>query len=182
MVSCGKTHRLSDSDIDLIPYKENDILIFNSNDGNIDTISITRIHKEKVCKDYIPGINSTYFEKVFVNCENSNDSDTMEGSNITLLFEMGNYGDESIITFWFKGITKYGSISRTVKTGELINAETKTIHTNYGLYDDVIIIDTDSIQQENDWDIINRIYWSLKYGFIKLEINHIQEWTLVKKQ
>ena len=182
LLACGTTYRIDNKFIKLNPYEEGDILIFKSSEGELDTVTVTEVVRQRTSTAYGVDLNADYIEGLSVVVNHSIPSiepiyETQKGS----IFMIHNYGEGATIDFWFAGIDKRDSYSRSVKAIELLNLEKTSLVTRIGNFKDVVIIETDTIYTSQYHDRISKVFWSIEQGYLKLEIDDSKEWLLVQK-
>lgn len=180
-ISCGKTYRLSKDDIQFNPYKVGDTLIFEANSSLFDTVIVTEIVRQTIALGEMFEFSKGKGEGLSVIARHSiSNPDSFPGRKVGSIFMIHNYSEGSYVDYWFTGHLKPEAISnpffvRDLDTMKRINHSTKA-----GDFDDVFIIKCDTVYPDN-FDRLSKIYWSKKFGYIRLEVNEILQWELIKR-
>ncbi|QHI38862.1 hypothetical protein IMCC3317_42620 [Kordia antarctica] len=182
LVGCTK-YKLSITDLEWQPYLKGDILVFQSNMSEIDTVYITEINTYSNAEDHL-AISSDHHETLFV-------------SGLVTLARpkkdhLGNYyykggikllsmyaDDDSHIEF---ELNKIGDSLRYASAKYTINEITKyyeeSSKIDFNNIEDVVSMET-SITYKIDYDLKN-IWWSKEYGYVRYEYKNNYYWELKK--
>lgn len=178
-MSYDKVNRLSEKDYAWMPYEENQVLVFNSNLGGIDTIFLLK-------KDTLYGypeaqkfngiitehvtISSMQTDSVknrFVYLESLFFSVLKDKNNKTLLDIRLNTKDS-----WFYGKGQFIDIEGLVL---------KDFSTAYRQYDDVIVFTGDNYYLERN-KFVTDVYWSKSQGLIRYDKKNGEYWEKVYEE
>ena len=179
LLACGKTHRLSKSDLQWNPYTVGDRLIFQSGNTLFDTVIVTGMvrHTRGLGYPFSGNPDKGQSLSVVVNHLVS-DPGSFRGLKKGSIFIMSNYGKGSYVTFWFAGVTKGESISNPFFIGNLDTIKPITYSTKAGTFDDVVVIKSDTVYPDN-FDRLSTIFWSRKFGYLEIEVNDSLKWELI---
>jgi hypothetical protein len=181
LLSCGKTYRLSKTDVQFNPYKVGDTLIFQANSLLFDTVIVTKIVRLTVALGYPFSGNNDKGEGLSVIVDHKvSRPDSFPGRQTGSIFTIDNYRKGSYIQFWFTGHAKREAISNSLFARDLDTIKASFHSTKAGDFDDVIVIKADTVYP-NIFDRLSKIYWSRQFGYIRLEVNEALLWELIKR-
>lgn len=178
IVSCGRNYRLDKDGLKYIPYEDNEILVFESDRKDLDTIFLTGLTRFNGCSDPL----SFFSDK----CEGYSLACTKTDPNYDRYLEQKSLvdivavpGNETRISFeitmkrsWF-----YNMESFTLKQFDSIpNAE---LEIKSKTYTDVKIFEADGAYSQRD-NYAERFYWSVSEGLLGLD-RRDEKWRLIKK-
>uniref|UniRef100_UPI00404AF415 hypothetical protein n=1 Tax=Flavobacterium sp. TaxID=239 RepID=UPI00404AF415 len=172
--SCGT--KLKKDETKYIPYNGNEILVFQSNHNELDTIFLTGISKFNACYDPLSLFKTTCDGKELL-CKRSDPNYDRYFTEFSLVSISKIKGGTSI-SFdiklrhsWFYG-KDYMDIEHFKN---LPNSEMKIGNV---FFNDVKIIEADHSYIERA-DYVERFYWSVSHGFLGLDQRN-RNWRLVK--
>ena len=176
LISCITKYRIQEAEYKFIPYNGNEILVFESSESEIDTISLKAYNGWSKTEKVPYRIFHNKYEKYGMELirNNSNVSDSVPNFVIELK------------AFDWKGLriklrTKSDNpnyMNRTSFTvSEFDSIPTIEIQINGTIYSDVKVIFGEKHQNENQ---INQFYWSEKHGLLGWN-NKTTKWRLRKK-
>lgn len=179
-VSCSKHYRLKKGDIKYIPYKGNEVLVFQSDKNRIDTTFLKGITEFNGCGDPL-AMFPNKCEGVRLNCTRTdpNYDRYLEGKELVEL--VATQSGETYISFdivlrgsWFYNMDSY-SLSEFDK---LPNSELTIGNT---VYKDVKVFRASDYakQYEQRDNFAERFYWSVSKGFLGLD-RRDEKWRLIK--
>lgn len=180
VISCGKSYKLKKGDLDYIPYKGNETLVFESDQGHADTIFLSGTHPFNGCGDPL-AIFPDKCEGIMMTCTHTdpNYDRYLDGHDFVSLVA---HGDETDISFdiamkgsWFYDYHPYSlTLFDNMPNRELTIRNKK--------YSDVKVFEAGEYgRQFKDRDnYAERIYWSVKEGFLGLDKKD-EKWRLVGK-
>ncbi len=172
--SCSKTHRIPKEYLDLIPYKEGEILVFKSNKKKFDTIFINTVSNYISVNDPL-GVFSDKEETISVAAKLDRKSSFV--SRIVSLSSTEKKGLILQITFRTNEGWYYGPNTWTVSSLENLNIYKLKIQNKF--YDDIwIFTATDRKYEERD-DFIEKLYWSKSKGVIRYDKKNGEFWELL---
>lgn len=181
--SCGKTIRLTDKDFKWIPYKGNEILVFNSNTGDTDTIFLLGTSLEKVPSDPLDGF-PTKLEHFTIAARSSDPSPPSvhqrylenEFLQLSASEEVSSYLTLHLVgkDAWF-----YGGEFMKLKDLDTINPISLT--TKLRAYNDIILLYPESNEYADRSSFIKKVYWSKSEGLIRYDKQDSVYWELGKK-
>jgi hypothetical protein len=183
-MSCGGHYKLSDNDYKWIQYSGNETLVFNSNNGEADTIFFL---KKDTMTAYSEPENpfGIPFEEVSIFCRHS-DAAPPDGKHRYLenpFLELEKSKDRNA-SLHFSLCAKDATFYKLsgLKIDSLGNQAPKTFQTKYKAYNDVYVVDDDdwlNFKQRSDY--ITKIYWSKSEGLIRFDKQNGVYWELEKK-
>lgn len=160
-----------------IPYNGNEILVFQSNLNELDTIFLTGISKYNACYDPLSLLKPSCEGKK-ISCKRSDPNYDRYFTNETLM-SISKIKNKTLIGFDIKlrHSRFYGKEYMDLEDFKnLPNSEMKI--GNVILYD-VKIIESDNSYFERD-NYVERFYWSVSHGFLGLD-QRDRNWRLIKK-
>lgn len=177
LVSCGNKEQrqfnLSKEDYSWQPYKKNDLLVFKSDKGVVDSLQVSSIKKRKMPTDpldLLPTVIETLHISVF---------EIDKG-------ELGNYPHE-ILTITAGGQEKpfleYDfAFEQKVFYGSDDSNKFTVSKNNFGLKENVYIsLPTDTTYSYRK-NYIDKLYWSKDKGLLGYDIRKGDKWRIVKSQ
>lgn len=184
-ISCSRKNRLSKADYEWMPYKGNEILVFVSNTGNVDTIFILK-------KDTIwgyPDAQSPFglqCEIVSAFCRHTDS--VIQGKSIRYLesdfFSIEK--DTNNHAVLRVGLTTKDAVFYRICLIDLDSLNKRPpviLKTKQNQYNDVYIINSEdylgSFQKRNDF--VSKIYWSKSKGLIRYDKKNEIYWELVNR-
>ncbi len=181
LCGCRTTNRLTEDDLRWIPYEGNEILVFNSDSGESDTIfllGISRYINPSDPLDIFPkklehltilarssdpnpprGVEHRYLERAFLEL-----SRTVSGSSYLTIHHSGKDA-------WFYG----GSF---LPLNDLDTMTSITLETKSGTYKDVLKFKPESDEYSNRGNFIDAVYWSKSAGLIRYDKRDGVIWTI----
>jgi hypothetical protein len=183
ITSCGKTIKLSKKDFSWVPYKGNEILVFNSTTGETDTLFLLGVGRESVPSDPLdffptnldhfsigakhsdpspPSGNHRYLESDFLNLSVGEDKEPYLSIHFTAK------------KAWF-----YGGSFLDLK--DLDTIKQVALDTKAKRFTDIIIIRPDSDEYSDRSDFITNLYWSKSQGLIRYDKKDGSYWELTDK-
>jgi hypothetical protein len=183
-MSCGRHYELSANDDKWMPYSGNEILVFNSNNGETDTIFFL---KKDISTAYPEAQNpfGTTYEEISIFCRHS-DPDPPDGQHRYLenpFVELGKSKDGNArlhFDLYAKDATFYRLSG--LKIDSLADQTPITFQTKYRAYKDVYVIDDEdwlNFKQRSDY--VTKLYWSRSEGLIRYDKQNGIYWELEKK-
>ncbi|AEA45657.1 hypothetical protein [Fluviicola taffensis] len=179
---CCKSSNLDDSELNFNPYKKNDVLIFESNLGERDSLRIRQVINMKnnaaqmtlnpdklvtllVEADYSEAYLTidNYFEPVEIHILEIN---KVNKEPALVQFNL----DLSEAVFYPKYNQKIEDVLKQTKYKMKIGGKK---------YDDIVIIKPESNEYASREHFISKIYWSLKYGYVRYDLLNGKKWELV---
>ncbi|OKL38489.1 hypothetical protein [Pontibacter flavimaris] len=166
-----------------IPYEGNEILIFKSTKGKVDTTFLNGIHKYDGCYDDALDIFTQYCEGYYLECTSTDPNYDRYLSHKQLVSVTTSREKVPYIHFdiTLKGSWFYGGF-KGYKLDSLISSSNTILEIDGISYNDVKIIEADEyakrFKQRDNY--VERFYWSLKYGFLGLDKKE-ENWRLIKK-
>ena len=184
LTSCSRTYRLSEDDLKWMPYKGNEILVFNSNTGDTDTIFFLKKHIEIADADiYSPW--SDKYELVSIFCKHTDpwppDGRHRYLENYFMTLTKSKDGKARLeIKFSAKDANFYKLHGTRIDSLDMVRPT--TLATKYKTYKDVYIIeDEDWLNFKQRGDYITKAYWSKSEGLIRYDKQDGVYWELTKK-
>ena len=181
VLSCRREYKLGVGDLDYIPYKGHEILIFESDQGRMDTIFLKGLEDFTGCMDPLAIFPDKCEGKYLVCTKTDPNYDRyLEGKSLVEIEAVPK--DETRISFditlkgsWFYGLDSYSLSEFDSIPEELLIIGEKT-------YSDVKVFKASEYakQYKRRDNFAERFYWSLKEGFLGLD-RRDEKWRLVKK-
>ena len=179
--SCSKHYKLKKDDIKYIPYKGNEILVFQSDKNRRDTIFLNGMSDFNGCGDPL-AISPDKCDGISLNCTRTdpNYDRYLDGKNLVEI--VATSSREAYISFdiKLKGSWFYSMDSYSLSEFDKIPNSELTIDNI--VYKDVKIFDAGDYakQYEQRENYAERFYWSLSQGFLGLD-RRDEKWRLIKK-
>lgn len=183
LTSCGKTIRLADKDFRWIPYKGTEILVFNSNTGDTDTIFLLGADKQSIPSDPLDAF-PTNLEHFSIGMRHS-DPNPPSGNQRYLESEFLELsvgeGKEPYLSIHFasKDSWFYGGSFLDLK--DLDTIKQVTLDTKTNKYTDIIILTPESNEYSDRSNFLTKLYWSKSEGLIRYNKQDSVYWELTKK-
>nr|WP_321237643.1 hypothetical protein [uncultured Psychroserpens sp.] len=176
LTSCGSTYRIQETEYNYIPYNGNEILIFESNKNDIDSIKLKEYKGWSRPSKYPYRLSSEKYEKYGFELIQSKSSN----SNPDFIVEIfaSNWKGLRIDIRAKSENTNYINQNRFTKQ-EFEEIPRHSMKLNGIEYVDVIIIEGNISSYPNDSQII-KFYWSEKNGLLGWN-KESTEWRLLKK-
>ncbi len=177
LISCGKDFKIDKKDIGIVPYVGNEILVFESDKKDLDTIFLVGIENYSTSfgpMELFPDEHEIY--RVKTKRTDPNYDRYLEGKSlIELVAVEGGISIEFDIAMkrsWYYGKYAFGKseFEKTPLT-ELIIGDLN--------YNDVKVFESDGSYNDRD-NYAERFYWSVKNGFLGLD-RRDEKWRLIKK-
>lgn len=165
LISCTR-YTLSEKDLEWQPYEVGDRLIFMSDKGEIDTVTIGLIEVRSNPDDPL-SINPDMNQRIFVEVENRRPSTIIElhaskyGKSIDFNLHLGEND--------FKYPCFHLEIERILLTQRPFNG--------YPNVYQILVEQSCSNLKEQAFDL-QYIYWSMEYGYVGMEFKNGYTWTL----
>ena len=179
IISCKSKEKLSKGDLKWNPYKGGEVLVFQNNQGTTDTIFVNAIKKESVPDDPL-SIFQKYYEVLNVVVKHSNPITVNEHNYLeSSFFELSaSDGHDTFVSFHLaaKGAWFYSSSSFSGKYLE--NMPVMTLKTKNFIYDDVIKLESQSIDYYDRDEFITALYWSKSKGYVRYDLKNGVYWEL----
>jgi len=182
--SCGNNYLLNDNDKKWNPYKGNEVLVFESNKGQIDSIHLRGAYIEKnVLSPYAIFPDSIEILKVYCNNYDPN-SNFLCGDDEFIEIRPASPADGDYSSFFFVLTMKNAIIEgqfHFIENLDTINVTSLDI--NNRKYNDIAIIK--GIYEDNifEWEKPNNqiIYWSKTDGIVMFDLGDGNIWKLKNK-
>jgi hypothetical protein len=178
LISCGKRNKLNKENLNYIPYKENETLVFKSDRDDLDTIFLTGLRRFNGCNDPLAFFPDDC-EGYTLTCTKSDPNYDRYLEEKGLVEIVAVSGNRTLISFditmkrsWF-----YNMESFTLEQFDSIpNNELKIKNK---IYSDVKVFEADGSYEQRD-NYVERFYWSVSGGFLGLD-RRDEKWRLIKK-
>ncbi len=179
IMSCDKVNRLSVEDYTWMPYEDNQVLVFKSNLGGMDTIFLLK-------KDTIYGypeaqkFNGTITESLMISSyRTTSHKEGYKYLKNTFFSVSKNKEDRSVLTLRLttKDVWFYTS-GKSILIDDMAEQGFSTFRTAYHEYDDVLIFIGDNVYSGRD-DFVMKVYWSKSKGLIRYDKKNGVYWELV---
>jgi len=182
LLSCGQTNKLSESDRLWMPYKGNEMLVFKSNAGDIDTIFFIR--KDTLWGYPDPALSTNKYEEVAIFSKHS-DPYAIDGhrylESYFLKIKKTISGKAELVIGLSAKDAKFYRLS-PIKIDSLNKVKPVTLQTTYGQHDDVYEIQTDDYGKDfyNRSNFVTKLYWSKSSGLLRYDKKDGVYWVLLK--
>lgn len=183
LISCGRTIKLADKDFRWIPYKGNEILVFNSNTGDTDTIFLLGTSRQASPSDPL-AVFPTNLEHFTITSRRS-DPSPPDGnhryleSNFVEIFK-GKEGESFLsIDLTAKDAWFYGGKFLALRDLDIIKPV--TFRTKSKQYNDIIILAPESNEYSDRSNFLTKVYWSKSEGLIRFDKKDSVYWELTTK-
>ena len=181
IVSCSKHYRLKKDDLKYIPYKGNEVLVFQSDKNRMDTIFLKGMSDFNGCGDPLD-ISPDKCDGISLNCTRTdpNYDRYLEGKQLVEV--VATQEGKTHISFdivlkgsWFYNMDSYSLSEFDKMPNSELTIDNKT-------YNDVKIFEASNYakQYEQRDNYAERFYWSLSQGFLGLD-RRDEKWRLIKK-
>ncbi|QNR24880.1 hypothetical protein [Croceimicrobium hydrocarbonivorans] len=184
LCACGRTNRIPNNDLDILPYNGNEILIFESNLAETDTIFLqgsNRFIRPTDPLDLFPIKAEHYFILNKHSDPNppSGKHRYLDGHRLVGLAM--NESNETYIEIDFaaKDAWFYGESKSTLKKFKELPEKTLLISGRH--FTDVVIIEDQKKKYFERTNHIERLYWSRSQGIIRYDKKHDEVWELKEK-
>jgi hypothetical protein len=181
LVSCFNVNRLTVEDFGWMPYEENQVLVFKSNLGGVDTIFLLE-------KDTIYGypeaqkINGVVTEHLVIS---SLRTDSIKDGYRYLrkrFFSIFRNSDDQVmlnIRLTTKDAWFYTN-GQFITVDDLTDHGFSTVNTTYRKYEDVFVFTGDENYSQRS-HFVTKLYWSKSSGLIRYDKKDGEYWELVDK-
>lgn len=178
--SCSRHYRLKENDISYIPYKGNEVLVFQSDKNRMDTIFLKGTRNFNGCGDPLD-ISPNKCDGIALVCTRSdpNYDRYLDGKELVTLVaaqsgETHIFFDIVLRSSWFYSLDSY-SLS------QLESMPNSELTIDNKVYKDVKVFEaSEYAKQFQDRDnYAERFYWSLSQGFLGLD-RRDEKWRLIK--
>lgn len=175
------TYELEDTSEEWQPYREKDELIFQSDAGLKQTITIEAIHTQTSDVDALSLIpKKQEIIKVFGKSSTITDSVILNSERFQLLkLSAFSKNRENLWFGWRTPNSKlYGSNVIELKQLELMKTEKLEIQLGKV---DAYVFECSQPFVENRANFIKRFYWNKNLGYVRFELGSGEKWTLISK-
>jgi hypothetical protein len=182
-----KTTRLSSQAYEWMPYKGGEVLVFSSNENDVDTLFLLEVHTSTSGRGEM-GMDANYesLSVEYRHTEHYDDQDTagFGWDSFVSIIARGN-GDVLNVGLQAKRAFFY-STQPDPLIKSLNDVEPKTVSTRYGDYDDVYIFeptkeDLSEYYEHNKNVYVKKLYWSKSEGLVRYDKLNGEIWELKKK-
>jgi hypothetical protein len=172
--SCGTTYRIEKTEYDYIPYNGNEVLVFESNNYETDTIILKQYKGWDKPSRYPYRVTFEKYEKFGIELIHSNS--LLNNSAPDFLIELRAFNWKGLRIDLRTKSKNDNYINKTRLTkAEFDNIPSNEILINEKLYSDVKIILGDI--PKNGTIEVTQFYWSKKYGLLGWDMNN-SKWRL----
>jgi len=173
-VSCTKD--LKEKERSWNPYVLNEILVFESSEKELDTITINKVIDNAISSGPTPELyRHTYLTVYGKKLKLKNNIFSTKGI-LNISSSTPNRPAEIGFELYFKN-ARFGS---WYKLEELNKYPTMSVTTKAGTFNDVIKLEPEIYYSKRE-DEVQFMYWSKKHGYIKFERTDGLTWELIKK-
>jgi len=179
--SCSSHFKLKKEDIKYIPYKGNEVLVFQSDQNRMDTIFLKGMSDFNGCGDPL-AISPDKCDGISLNCTRTdpNYDRYLEGQHLVEIVATRNGATHISFDIGLRGSWFYNMDSYSLSEFENMSNSELTIVNK--IYKDVKIFEASAYakQFEERDNYAERFYWSLSQGFLGLDRRN-EKWRLIKK-
>jgi len=165
--SCGTTYELSETDLNYIPYKGNEVLVFKSDLNNVDTIFLNGLKNFTGCIDPL-AIFPNKCEGKYISCTRTDPNYDRFLTDRKLVEIVATIDKETKISFdiALKGSLFYSLNSYSLN--EFDKLPQIKLETENTIYEDVVVFNSDTYAQQfkERENYAHKFYWSKREGFI----------------
>lgn len=180
IVSCSKHYRLKKGDTKYIPYNGNEVLVFQSDKGRVDTTFLKGMSKFNGCGDPL-SLSPNQCDGISLNCTQTdpNYDRYLEGKQLVDLVATQNGETRISFDIILKGSWFYDMDSYSLSEFDKMPSTQLTIQDQ--IYYDVKIFEASAYarQYEQRDNFAERFYWSVSKGFLGLD-RRDEKWRLIK--
>lgn len=177
LIACGKDFKIDEKDFDIVPYQGNEILIFESDKHDRDTIFLVGIENYSTPFGSMELFSDEHeIYRVKTKRTDPNYDRYLEGKSLIELVA-GEGGTSIRFDIAMKRSWYYGKYVFDKSEFEKIPMTELNIKSSN--YNDVKVIESDGSYQERD-NYAERFYWSVENGFLGLD-RRDEKWRLIKK-
>ncbi|WP_299444265.1 hypothetical protein, partial [uncultured Aquimarina sp.] len=175
VVSCNRTYKIDESDLELIPYSGNESLVFKSSKNELDTIFLKGFGQFEVDSDPLEFFPDK-LEFYRLTCKHSNPNPKYKGYIENSLMQIHRFSDsQTYIEFELSLKGTMGSCNMSKTDFEKIPITNLNI--NGKLYNDIKTFTSDI---HTKGKLPEKYYWSISEGLIGIDDNDVK-WRLIKK-
>lgn len=185
LIGCGEKYYLSEEEIALNPYMEGDVVIFQANTGELDTVQVSSIKKEFPVD---AGPLKYYEQSLDVNVEGLSlpwltITTAYPRDSARIVFRVGiTPNSESNKPSWDRktAISFWSSLLRGLSIEEFNSRLRKEVTINSIEFADVIVID-ENIEKGGmiKYTAADKVYWSFSKGLVRIERDDGLYWELI---
>ncbi len=179
IASCSSHYYLNKSDIKYIPYKGNEVLVFQSDKNRIDTIFLTGTSSFNGCNDPLAFFPNKC-DGIRINCTKSDPNYDRHLEEKTLVELVATQSGETHISFditlkgsWFYNIESY-SLAEYDKIPNSVLTIGNTVYRDVKIFE----ANNDAKQYKERSNYSERFYWSASKGFLGLD-RRDEKWRLI---
>ena len=172
---------LTDQEIKWNPYKEGEILVFESSDNERDSIIISEITSSDSNEHELLEVKCKYFENSSGHPDNP---DTVQSFLMALTAWKDN---NSVLTINLNRKFALFAPYTAKRLTWLDSLELTSVESKNGTFNDVLILEPDTTSPDypsyaTDSLFVNKLYWSKSCGLIRFDLsNKKTSWSLVKR-
>lgn len=178
---CSPTYKLNKEDLEWNPYEGGEILIFQSNKDDIDTIFIKEVKKESVPVDPL-AIFQKYYEVLDVYVKHSNPTPIHEHNYVENSFlNIAATSDKNTIIDFDLAAKNSSFYASSYYKKDIDMLPVRKLVTKKFTYNDVIILEPQSLEYYERDEFITAVYWSKGNGYVRYDLKNGVFWELIKK-
>jgi hypothetical protein len=181
VVSCSSHYKLKKNDINSIPYKGSEVLVFRSDKNRMDTIFLKGMSNFNGCGDPL-AVFPDKCDGISLSCTRTDPNYERYLEEQRLVQIVATPGRQTEISFeitlrgsWFYNMDSYSLT-------EFENMPNSELTIDNKVYKDVKIFEASEYakQYEQRGNYAERFYWSLSQGFLGLD-RRDEKWRLIQK-
>jgi len=177
LFSCGRNFKIAKNNLNIVPYRGNEIMIFESDKHDRDTIFLEGVENYSTPLgdfELFPDKHEIY--RVRDKRTNPNYDRYLEGNSLIELVALEG-GTSITFDIAMKRSRYYGKYS--FGKSEFDRIPLTELRINDFSYNDVKVFESDGSYEERD-DYAERFYWSVENGFLGID-RRDEKWRLIKK-
>ena len=181
MTSSCKSYKLTRDDLKWNPYKGNEILVFQNDNGDIDTIFVISVERLKNPDDPL-AVSPNYHESVEVMVKHSDPTPPNDHRYLQSPFlKLYSAKDKNTLINFALTAKNAWFYSGKYNKNELEKLATAELVTKNFKYDDVLRLVPKSMEYFERDEFITTVYWSKKDGYVRFDLKNGVYWELIKK-
>ena len=185
--ACAKKHKFKNDDLLWQPYKGGEVLIFQSEKGELDTIFIHETIKSSIVP-YGPGwgLLPEKFETLCIRARHSDPSPPRGSDHRYLngcILRLNSVKEPDQLWIQFSIAAKNAWFYHSNRMKSDLNKLPKVrLQTPYKTFKDIIIIESNDDEYKERSNYIERIYWSMAEGYVRYDLKNGRYWHMIDKQ
>lgn len=183
LISCGQMNSLSPGELEWMPYKGNENLVFNSNSNGADTIFLLK-KDTLIAYPEAQKINGIKYEVVSVFCQHSDlgpMKDELSYIESNFLELKKNINNHATLAIYLKTKDAFYFSVEGSRIDNLKNTPPLVFQTRYDRYNDVYMLQAvDHLGISDRSEYVTKVYWSKSKGLIRFDKKDGTYWELAQ--